>query len=73
MAPGEASQGLLAYAMNGEALPQQHGHPLRVIVPRWYAVASVKWLTDIALIDHSFTEHYQATKYWYGTAGSGGS
>ena len=56
---------LLAYGMNGEALPQQHGHPLRVIVPRWYAVASVKWLTDIVLIDHRFTGHYQGTKYWY--------
>ena len=56
---------LLAYAMNGEALPPQHGHPLRVIVPRWYAVASVKWLTDITLIDRPFTGHYQAKKYWY--------
>ncbi len=63
---------LLAYAMNGEALPQQHGHPLRVIVPRWYAVASVKWLTDITLIDHSFTGHYQATKYWYEWERDGG-
>src|SRR5438874_10731649 len=33
---------LLAYAMNGEALPHQHGYPLRLIVPGWYAVASVK-------------------------------
>jgi len=31
---------LLAYAMNGEALPFQHGFPLRLIVPSWYAVAS---------------------------------
>ena len=39
-----AAEVLLAYAMNGEALPMQHGYPLRVIVPSWYAVASVKWL-----------------------------
>ncbi|HUS08368.1 MAG TPA: molybdopterin-dependent oxidoreductase, partial [Bryobacteraceae bacterium] len=38
---------LLAYAMNGEPLPVQHGYPLRVIVPGWYAVASVKWLAGI--------------------------
>ena len=56
---------LLAYAMNGEALPKQHGYPLRVIVPRWYAVASVKWLTHIDLLDHQFAGHYQGTKYWY--------
>src|SRR5262245_3479108 len=45
---------LLAYAMNGEPLPIQHGYPLRLIVPNWYAVASVKWLTEIELIDRPF-------------------
>ena len=33
------SDAVLAYAMNGDPLPLQHGHPLRVIVPGWYAVA----------------------------------
>lgn len=56
---------LLAYAMNGEPLPIEHGFPLRVIVPSWYAVASVKWLTDIELIDAPFAGHYQADKYQY--------
>ncbi|HKE86930.1 MAG TPA: sulfite oxidase [Vicinamibacterales bacterium] len=56
---------LLAYAMNGEALPVQHGYPLRVIVPSWYAVASVKWLTEIELIDRPFAGHYQVEKYQY--------
>ncbi len=56
---------LLAYAMNGEALPIEHGSPLRVIVPGWYAVASVKWLTEIELLDAPFAGHYQADKYWY--------
>ena len=44
------SQVLLAYAMNGEALPRQHGYPLRLIVPSWYGVASVKWLTEIEAV-----------------------
>jgi DMSO/TMAO reductase YedYZ molybdopterin-dependent catalytic subunit len=63
----DARQGgvLLAYAMNGEPLPLQHGYPLRLIVPDWYAVASVKWLTAIELIDRPFTGHYQADKYQY--------
>jgi DMSO/TMAO reductase YedYZ molybdopterin-dependent catalytic subunit len=56
---------LLAYAMNGEPLPLEHGHPLRLVVPSWYAVASVKWLTDIDLIDRSIDGHYQIDKYWY--------
>ena len=56
---------LLAYAMNGEPLPLQHGYPLRLIVPRWYAVASVKWLTEIELIDRPFAGHFQNHKYWY--------
>ena len=51
--------------MNGEPLPIHHGFPLRVIVPSWYAVASVKWLTDIELIGHTFAGHFQTEKYWY--------
>lgn len=63
----DARQGgvLLAYAMNGEPLPLQHGYPLRVIVPDWYAVASVKWLTDIEVLDRPFVGHYQTDKYQY--------
>jgi DMSO/TMAO reductase YedYZ molybdopterin-dependent catalytic subunit len=56
---------LLAYAMNGEPLPIQHGYPLRLVVPRWYAVASVKWLSEIELIDRPFVGYYQSDKYWY--------
>jgi DMSO/TMAO reductase YedYZ molybdopterin-dependent catalytic subunit len=56
---------LLAYAMNGEPLPILHGHPLRLIVPGWYAVASVKWLTDIEVTDQPFAGHYQQDKYCY--------
>jgi DMSO/TMAO reductase YedYZ molybdopterin-dependent catalytic subunit len=56
---------LLAYAMNGEPLPVEHGYPLRLIVPRWYAVGSVKWLNEIELIDRTFVGHYQGDKYRY--------
>jgi len=56
---------LLAYAMNGEPLPVEHGYPLRLIVPSWYAVASVKWLTGIDVIDREFSGHYQGDKYRY--------
>jgi DMSO/TMAO reductase YedYZ molybdopterin-dependent catalytic subunit len=56
---------LLAYAMNGEPLPVQHGFPVRLIVPNWYAVASVKWLTAIDVVDEPFTGYYQTEKYVY--------
>jgi len=59
------SEALLAYAMNGETLPIQHGYPLRVIVPGWYAVASVKWLTEIEVISGGFSGHYQTEAYFF--------
>jgi len=67
-----ASQALLAYAMNGEPLPVQHGHPLRLIVPGWYAVASVKWLTEIELIGRAFSGHFQTDRYYYEWQRNGG-
>jgi DMSO/TMAO reductase YedYZ molybdopterin-dependent catalytic subunit len=54
---------LLAYAMNGEELPVQHGYPLRLVVPGWYAVASVKWLTEIDLTGRPFDGYFQIDRY----------
>jgi DMSO/TMAO reductase YedYZ molybdopterin-dependent catalytic subunit len=56
---------LLAYAMNGEPLSPEHGYPLRLVVPGWYAVTSVKWLTEIELIERPFGGFFQADRYWY--------
>ncbi|MBO0912888.1 sulfite oxidase, partial [Streptomyces laculatispora] len=38
---------LLAFEMNGEPLPPDHGHPVRLIVPSWIGVANIKWVGDI--------------------------
>ncbi|SFN21240.1 Oxidoreductase molybdopterin binding domain-containing protein [Actinomadura madurae] len=38
---------LLAYEMNGAPLPPDHGHPVRLVVPSWPGIASVKWLGDV--------------------------
>jgi DMSO/TMAO reductase YedYZ molybdopterin-dependent catalytic subunit len=54
---------LLAYALNGEALPAQHGFPLRVVVPGWYGMTNVKWLTAITVLDAPFSGYQQATAY----------
>ena len=61
---GEASDGpLLAYAINGEPLPPQHGFPLRLLVPGWYGMTSVKWLCAVELIDEPFAGYQQAVGY----------
>jgi DMSO/TMAO reductase YedYZ molybdopterin-dependent catalytic subunit/rhodanese-related sulfurtransferase len=65
------SSSLLAYAMNGEPLPLEHGYPLRLIVPGWYAVASVKWLTEIEATGSPFTGFFQAQRYVYETERNG--
>ncbi len=56
---------MLAYAMNGQPLAPQHGYPLRLIVPGWYGMASVKWLSEIEAIDHAFQGHQQVGTYVY--------
>ncbi len=56
---------LLAYEMNGQPLPPQHGAPLRLVVPDWYGMASVKWLRSIAAVDEPFEGVQQGVKYRY--------
>jgi DMSO/TMAO reductase YedYZ molybdopterin-dependent catalytic subunit/rhodanese-related sulfurtransferase/glyoxylase-like metal-dependent hydrolase (beta-lactamase superfamily II) len=66
------SGALVAYAMNGESLPLQHGRPVRLVVPGWYAVASVKWLTEIEPIGQPFEAFYQTDRYMYEWQSDGG-
>ena len=56
---------LLAYGMNGGDLLPQHGAPLRLIVPRWYGMASVKWLTRIEVLDRPFDGIQQKASYHF--------
>lgn len=56
---------LIAYALNQEPISYKHGYPLRLIVPKWYAMASVKWLKKITVIDHPFEGPYQKLDYHY--------
>ncbi len=75
LAPAEALRGgvLVAYAMNGDPLPPQHGAPLRLVVPDWYGMASVKWLERIEVIDRAFDGVQQAVSYHFrGAAGEQG-
>jgi DMSO/TMAO reductase YedYZ molybdopterin-dependent catalytic subunit len=56
---------LVAWAMNGQTLLPQHGYPLRLIVPGWYGMASVKWLKRIEALDHPFDGFQQTGTYIY--------
>jgi DMSO/TMAO reductase YedYZ molybdopterin-dependent catalytic subunit len=54
---------LLAYAMNGQDLTPEHGFPARVVVPGWYGMAAVKWVTGLRAIAGVFVGFYQADRY----------
>jgi sulfane dehydrogenase subunit SoxC len=56
---------LLAYAMNGQPLPPPHGFPLRLVVPDWYGMASVKWLRSITAVADPFQGVQQTSLYRY--------
>ncbi|MGA2760971.1 MAG: sulfite oxidase [Candidatus Cybelea sp.] len=60
-----AAEILIAYEMNGERLSADHGAPFRLIVPRWYGVASVKWLARIDVLTTPFEGTFQTVKYVY--------
>ena len=55
----------VAWALNGEPLTRHQGSPLRLIVPGWYGVANVKWLSEIHLQEDQYLGKYQAR--WYRT------
>lgn len=55
---------LLAYEMNGAPLPPQHGHPLRLLVPGWYGMAHVKWLTRITAVAKPFDGFQMRAYRW---------
>ena len=54
---------LLCYEMNGEPLPIIHGAPLRLVVPGWFGIAWVKWLTRIEVLDRRVMSKYMAREY----------
>jgi DMSO/TMAO reductase YedYZ molybdopterin-dependent catalytic subunit len=60
---------MLVYEMNGRPLEPQHGFPVRLIVPGWYGMTSVKWLRSIEAVTQPF-EGYQQTPAYHYTAGA---
>lgn len=54
---------ILAWEMNGAPLPPDHGSPVRLVVPAWYGMASVKWVARIEALSQPFQGYYQAKRY----------
>jgi sulfane dehydrogenase subunit SoxC len=58
-----ASDAILAYEVNDVPLPPQHGFPVRLLVPGWYGMTSVKWLARITAVDTPFDGYQMRHSY----------
>lgn len=56
-------ENMLAFEMNGEPLPHYHGKPLRLLIPGWYGVANVKWITQIHVQDTRYMGRFMGRDY----------
>lgn len=54
---------LLAYEMNGKAIPLPNGGPVRMVVPRWAGIASVKWPSRLEVVNTPFAGYYNKQRY----------
>ncbi len=63
LADAMSPNNLLCYEMNGEALPQRNGFPVKLIAPGWYGIANVKWLKRIEVRASRFMGHFMARDY----------
>jgi sulfite oxidase len=61
---------LLAYELDDAPLPPAHGGPVRLLVPDWYGIASVKWLIGITALEEPFQGYFQAQRYIYDLPGA---
>ncbi len=67
IAAAMAPDTIVATHMDGAPLTMDHGAPMRLIVPGWYGMASVKWLTTLELITTPFTGYFQHKRYVFDT------
>jgi DMSO/TMAO reductase YedYZ molybdopterin-dependent catalytic subunit len=63
VADAVSGDAFLAYEVNGAPLPPQHGFPLRLVVPGWYGMTSVKWLARITVVDAPFDGYQMRHSY----------
>jgi DMSO/TMAO reductase YedYZ molybdopterin-dependent catalytic subunit len=58
-----AEDTLLVYAMNGHALPPDHGFPIRLLVPGWVGIAHIKWIGRIEASEEPLYSEYNTKRY----------
>jgi sulfane dehydrogenase subunit SoxC len=63
IADASGDEVILAYEVNGQPLPPQHGFPLRLVVPGWYGMTNVKWLARVTAVGEPFSGYQQAEGY----------
>jgi len=56
---------IVALEMNGRPLLAAHGAPVRLVVPGWYGMASVKWLSQLEVVGERFAGYFQSHRYVY--------
>jgi DMSO/TMAO reductase YedYZ molybdopterin-dependent catalytic subunit len=56
-------ENMVAYEMNGQPLPVHHGRPVRLLIPGFYGVANVKWLTQIHVQDTRYMGRFMGRDY----------
>jgi sulfane dehydrogenase subunit SoxC len=54
---------MLAFEMNGEPIPPPNGGPVRLVVPLWAGIASVKWPARLEAVNTPFQGHFNAERY----------
>jgi DMSO/TMAO reductase YedYZ molybdopterin-dependent catalytic subunit len=60
-----AARVLVVWAMNDAPLPDDHGAPLRLLMPGWYGMASVKWLAKIEVLTAPYEGQFQTKSYQF--------
>jgi DMSO/TMAO reductase YedYZ molybdopterin-dependent catalytic subunit len=63
LAEATGARCVLAYELNGAPLPPQHGFPLRLVVPGWYGMTNVKWLSRITVVEEPFAGYQVVNGY----------
>ena len=65
LAKQRSADALVAYEMNGQPVPFLHGGPLRLVMPRWFGMASTKWLTHVHARPTESDNHFMVRGYRY--------
>jgi DMSO/TMAO reductase YedYZ molybdopterin-dependent catalytic subunit len=58
-----SSEAMLAFELNGKQLSSDRGFPLRLILPGWYGMTQIKWLTRIEVLDRRFEGSHMSRNY----------